>query len=67
MRLLKIKVKYKVENNTVICEAISIIVLIFVLNTVTVVIIIFYIKEAVIVVILVSCVSLTVTIGINVS
>ena len=59
--------QHKFENHTVICEAISIIILIFVLNTVAVVIIIFYIKEAVVVVILVSCINLTVTIGIRVS
>ena len=59
--------QHKVENNTVICEAISVIVLIFVLNTVAVIIIIFYIKEAVVVVILVSCINLTVTIGVSVS
>ena len=59
--------QHNVEYNTVICEAISIIVLIFVLNTVAVIIIIFYIKEAVVVVILVSCVNLTVTIGVSVS
>ena len=59
--------QHKVENNTVICEPISVIVLIFVLNTVAVIIIIFYIKEAVVVVILVSCINLTVTIGVSVS
>ena len=59
--------QHKVENNTVICESISVIVLIFVLNTVAVIIIIFYIKEAVVVVILVSCINLTVTIGVSVS
>ena len=59
--------QYKFEYNTIICEAISIVVLIFVLNTVAVIVIIFYIKEAVIVIILVSCVNLTVTIRVSVS
>ena len=59
--------QYKFEYNTIICEAIPIVVLIFVLNTVAVIVIIFYIKEAVIVVILVSCVNLTVTIRVSVS
>ena len=52
---------------TVICEPISIIVLVFILNTVAIIIIIFYIKEAVVVIILVSGINLTITIRVSVT
>ena len=52
---------------TIICEPISIIVLVFILNTVAVIVIIFYIKEAVVVIILVSGINLTITIGVSVT